>query len=121
MAAKTSVDYYWRFEFVQSSAGGENAKIKIEHYHDQSHETGEWTIDTLVSELEITSTDSANPTVWTGMCSGCPAPGVAIDSATSSATEKTTDAQTHKIKVHYKSKTTVILVQTTQLFSKRSR
>jgi len=99
MAAKTSVDYYWRFEFIQDSAGSENAKIKIEHYHDQSSETGEWTVDTLVSELEITSTDSANPTVWTGMCSGCPAPGVRVSGATSSAIEKTTDAQIHKIKV----------------------
>ena len=99
MAAKTSVDYYWRFEFVQSSAGSENAKIRIEHYHDQDPDSGSYTIDTLVEELEITSTNSASPTVWTGVCTGCPAPGVRIDSATASASEKTTDPQIHKIKV----------------------
>lgn len=99
MAAKTSVDYYWRFEFVQSSAGSENAKIKIEHYHSLS-DSGVWTIDTLVSELEITSTDSSNPTVWTGTCTG-PAPGVNADAVTASASEKVlaSNAMSHKIRV----------------------
>lgn len=99
MAAKTSVDYYWRFEFIQSSAGSENAKIRIEHFHDQDPDTGVWQIDTEVDELEITSTDSANPTVWTGMCSGCPAPGVRVTGATAPADEKTTDPQVHRFKV----------------------
>jgi len=99
MAAKEHVDYYWRFEFVQSAAGSENAKIKIEHFHSQSTEDGQWDIDTLVEELEITSTDSANPTVWTGMCAGCPAPGSRISESDAPDGEKTTDAQVHKIKV----------------------
>lgn len=92
MAAKTSVDYYWRFEFVQTSVGGENAKIKIEHYHDSDSVTGEWTIDVLENELEITSTDSANPTVWTGMCSNCHPPG---DSSDADPATK----QVHKFKI----------------------
>lgn len=100
MAAKTSVDYYWRFEFIQDSAGSENAKIKIEHYHSQSTEDGSWTIDELASELEITSTDSSNPTVWTGTCTGT-APGVNATGVSASATEKAAAAsiQTQKIKV----------------------
>lgn len=97
MAAKTSVDYYWRFEFIQSSAGSENAKIRIEHYHDQDPDSGVYTIDTLVSELEITSTDTANPTVWTGMCTGCPAPGARIVGATGS--DLIDEPQYHEIKV----------------------
>lgn len=99
MAAKEHVDYYWRFEFIQSSAGSENAKIKIEHLHDQSSVDGSWTIDTLVEELEITSTDSANPTVWTGLCTGCPAPGARLPESDAPTNEKTSDAQVHKIKV----------------------
>jgi hypothetical protein len=101
MAAKTNVDYYWRFEFIQSSAGSENAKIKIEHYHDPDTSSGKevWTIDTLIEELEITSTDASNPTVWTGTCAGCNPPGVRITGANSPSNEKTSDAQVHKIKV----------------------
>ena len=75
MAAKTSVDYYWRFEFIQNQAGSENAKIKIEHLKDQDPTTGEWTSTTMQSELEVTSTDASSPTVWTGMSTGCYAPG----------------------------------------------
>ena len=97
MAAKTSVDYYWRFEFVQTSAGGENARIKIEHLHDQDSTTGEWTIDVLESDLTITSTDSASPTVWTGMCSGCVAPGARITGATGS--DLIDEPQIHKFKI----------------------
>jgi len=102
MAAKTSVDYYWRFEFVQDQAGSENAKIKIEHYHSQSAEDGQWDIDTIVEELEITSTDSANPTVFTYMCTGCDAPGVrssSVDSSSTTAKAATADTQVHKFKV----------------------
>jgi len=75
MAAKTSVDYYWRFEFIQNQAGSENAKVKIEHLKDQNPETGEWTSTTVQAELEITSTDASSPTVWTGMTTGCYVPG----------------------------------------------
>lgn len=99
MARKENVDIYWRFEFIQDQAGSENAKIKIEHYHSQDPITGYTTIDTLVEELEITSTDSANPTVWTGMCEGCPPPGSRIQTSDSPATAKTSDAQYHRIKV----------------------
>lgn len=98
MAAKTSVDYYWRFEFIQTSAGGENAKIKIEHMHSQS-DAGVWTTDVLESELEITGTDSSSPTVWTHMMSGAAAPGARIAGASSPSDEKTDDARIHKIKV----------------------
>ena len=87
MAAKTSVDYYWRFEFIQSAAGSENAKIKIDHYHSMD-DNGDYTIDTIASELEITSADSANPTVWTGMTTGCPAPGVNAVGVSASASAK---------------------------------
>ena len=99
MAAKTSVDYYWRFEFVQTSAGSENAKIKIEHLHSQSTEDGQYQVETLVSELEITSTDSSSPTVWTGIATGALPPGARIAGANSPSDEKTGDAQIHKIKV----------------------
>ena len=99
MAAKENVDIYWRFEFIQDQAGSENAKIKIEHYHSQDAVTGYTTIDTLVEELEITSTDSANPTVWTGMCEGCPPPGSRIATSDAPAGEKSSDPQVHKIKV----------------------
>ena len=100
MAAKTSVDYYWRFEFIQSAAGSENAKIKIDHYHSMD-DNGDYTIDTIASELEITSADSANPTVWTGMCTGCPAPGVnAVGvSASASAKAAASDVMSHKFRV----------------------
>ena len=64
---------------------------------DQSIEDGSWTIETVAEELEITSTDSANPTVHTFMTTGCHAPGARVAAAAGS--ELIDLPQIHKFKI----------------------
>lgn len=75
MAAATTTDYYLAFQFYQSAAGGENARIKISHM-EFDYEAGYGDAETvLVDNYEITSSDPSAPVTVFVTAPDCVAPG----------------------------------------------
>ena len=75
MAAATTTDYYLAFQFYQSAAGGENAKIKIS-YLDFDYEAGYGdTEKVLVDNYEVTSSDPSAPVTVYATLADALAPG----------------------------------------------